>query len=643
MNLHLLNLRPIKDFSRAEKDDLAVSVVSLLDGKPMVVSRYGDLIWDFYPYIPQKNVALSNKVADWRIPLPDGHLLTDLMHVGLLESAKDFIWSLYANPIEGRKRLTMLTLLRRLSDLKHLLRWMARSGISRFSDLDGRALDYVYAAKLTDSGQAVSVERVGSRLRNLEDIYQQRNKLNDALSAHPWPHETASSLAGIKQSWPHRKPKTDFIPDAVAARLAEVALDYVENRSEGILSTLEAADAAELEKKMAGHGPNVFRAARTEVARAAGYKGSIDLTTETFQLRTACYIVINLFSGIRDSEMRSLTENCVAPGKSKDGTTDVMWLHGTIYKTGIRPKRWMVPPVVMEAVRVLSRLTSPLRAKLHRECDDLEVRIPLAVGKVQARLMKRFDTVNQQKNCLFLGETKFKNKEINALSGGNINLSLKRFCADFNILGDDGKSYPLHTHQFRRTYARFVARSELGDLLTLRDHFGHWSIDMTVYYADGGADEYESDIELLEMVTKEKMARQDEIMTSYLDSDSSLANGMHWLKDWRASVRTATNKEELIKQYAGSITLNGTGHSWCVGNARGNGCGGLCVFEAQMCVDCNYGIIGQEHRSAWQGIHGQQLEALALDDMGPGGRARAQTILTYAEKVLQRLDGRENV
>ena len=68
------------------------------------------------------------------------------------------------------------------------------------------------------------------------------------------------------------------------------------------------------------------------------------------------------------------------------------------------------------------------------------------------------------------------------------------------IRGEDGLPYPLHAHQFRRTYARFVARSELGDLLTLRDHFGHWSVDMAALYADG----YEADVELLEMVIKKK-------------------------------------------------------------------------------------------------------------------------------------------
>jgi len=145
------------------------------------------------------------------------------------------------------------------------------------------------------------------------------------------------------------------------------------------------------------------------------------------------------------------------------------------------------------------------------------------------------------------------------------------------------------------------------------------------------------------MITEEKIARQNEVMEGYLDSDAPLANGSHWLKQWRSTVRTAPNKEALIAEYAGSITLNGTGHSWCIGNAKGSGCGGLCVFEAQMCVDCNYGIIGQEHHAVWEGIRDQQKEALALGDMGHSGNARAQEILDYAEKVLRRLDGQGDV
>lgn len=642
MSLHLLDLRPIKEFSSADKANLTVSMTLMPNGTPLVVSCYSDLVWDFYPYIPQENMRLSAKQIDWRIALPDGRLLTDPEHAGLLESTKDFIWSLFADPVEGRKRPTMLTLHTKVRDLIPLLRWMVRLGLTHFADLAGRTLDYVPVAKLGENGKPIAAMSATKRLLVLEDLYRQRDKLNDVLTTHPWPFDSACSLAGLKIGGIHAKPKTEPIPDAVGGRLAEVALDYVQNRSVAILAALQASDAAAQDKASAGDGTKSCVAVRTAAARALGYKGSADLMTEAIRLRTACYIVIDMFSGIRDSEMMSIAENCIAPGKSKDGSTDILWLHGTIYKTGLRPKKWLVPPVVAESVEVLSALTEPLRKRLEQEEHDLETRIGLSIAKEKARLVKRLDLVRKQKGKLFLVlDKRFDGGSVGALTGNTINVDLKRFCADFGILGDHGHPYPLHAHQFRRTYARFIARSELGDLLTLRDHFGHWSIDMTVYYADGGADEYEADTELLEMISQEKMERQGEIMSGYLDSDAPLANGGHWLKDWRASVRTAANKEELIKEYAGTITLNGTGHSWCVGNARGTGCGGLCVFEAQMCVECNYGIIGQEHRSVWQGIREQQQEALALDDMGPGGLARAQTILNYAEKVLRRLDGQE--
>lgn len=642
VSLHLLDMRSIKDFARDDKFNLAVSIAQMPNGTPSVVSRYGDVVWDFYPYIPQENLSASQKRIDWRVLLSDGRLLTDPEHAALLESTKDFIWSLFSDPVEGRKRPVMFTLCSKLYHTRPLLNWMISVGLTRFADLAGRTLEYVPHTKISIKGTLFSPKTTVLRLTVVEDLYHQRDKLNDALPVHPWPHESACSLAGKKQDVAHRKPQTEVIPDVVASRLTEAALDYIQRRSVKILAAIHSCHTAEETLVAAGKGQGSKAWARTTIARDSGFDGAADLTTEAGYLRTACYIVIAIFSGIRDSEMMSIALNCIAHGKSRDGSTDLLWLHGTLYKTGMRSKKWLVPPVVKEAVDVLTRLTAPFHDKMRQEEAEIETHIGLVIATEKTRLMNRLNTVSKHKNKLFLSRSsKLAGTGIAVLAGHSINKNLKRFCAFHGILGEDGQAYPLHTHQFRRTYARFIARSELGDLLTLRDHFGHGSIDMTVYYADGGADDYEVDTELLEMITKEKLSRQNEIMGDYLDSDEPLANGGHWLKEWRSSVRTAANKESLIAEYAGTITLNGTGHSWCVGNAKGTGCGGLCVFEAQMCVDCDYGIIGQEHRPVWQGIHEQQREALALDDMGPGGKARAQNILEYAAKVLCRLDGQE--
>ncbi|WP_221227750.1 site-specific integrase [Rhodocyclus tenuis] len=638
MSMPLLDLRPLKGAAPTEKAIRPVSVAIQPDGTPFVVSRFGDDIWDWYPYLPNANLPPSRKRLDWNITLPDGSLLTDAQHAHLLDAAKDFLWSLFAQPIEGRKRPILRSLITKSFPLILLLRWMVTVGIRRFTDLNGLTLDYASAAKRTKSGVA-SPKTVTARLSILEDMYHQRNKLSDALMAHPWPGEAATSLAGEKQGGIHRRATTAVIPDKTLGQLASAAIDYIRNKAPEILAAAEAVEAAGEKFAASAVSKSWISIHRTEAAREAGYAGTYELIKEVTRLRTACYVLIDMFSGIRDSEMMSLSEGCIWEGSSTDGSVGLMWLHGTIYKTGVRPKRWLVPPIVAEAVRILTRVTASVRRDIEDEKEILAKKLASSSPIQRARLIKRLDIVRNAKFRLFVAK---QGGVANVLCGTRMNKLLKEFCEHCGINDGDGRPYSLYAHQFRRTYAHFVARSELGDLLTLRDHFGHWSIDMTTYYADGGADEYEADTELLEMVSKEKVDRQGKIIGGYLDSDTPLANGGHWLKDWRASVRTAANKEELIKEYAGTITLNGTGHSWCVGNARGTGCGGLCVFEAQMCVECNYGIIGQEHRSAWEGIREQQMEALALDDMGPGGRARSKNILNYAEKVLRRLNGQES-
>jgi integrase len=637
MNYDGLDIRKIKTLRSDEKMQMVVSVNNSMHGR-IIVSRFGDVVWDFYPYIPQENLKASNKVINWGVTLPDGLTLTSPAHSILLESTKDFIWSLFSDPVEGRKRSSMATLIMKFELMQPLLRWMVAQGLNRFQRLDGRTLDYIPIARMSNFGDKnVSEMTLHYRLHILEYLYLQRNKLNDALINHPWPNETAQALSGKKRTSTFRKPTTEVIPDNIANDLARVSIDYIKNRYPTLRDAVRCVNEAVETKKSFQRQAQTN--ARTRTAKDLGFSGMHELKKQIFHFRTACYIVIDLFSGIRDSEMMSLEKQCISRTLSSDRSTEIIWMHGIIYKTGKRPKKWIVPEIVVLAVEVLSEMTEHLRSKLLAERTSLKL-LQANCDQVEKRkkLAKRFHTVDNQSNKLFLSvATKFSN-EISVLSGHKLNLDLKSFCSDHGISTVEGP-YPLHSHQFRRTYARFMARAELGDLLMLRDHFGHASLDMTTYYTEGATDDFDIDTELLEMVSEEKKVRQKEIIRGYLTSDAPLANGAHWLKEWRSAVRTAKNKEQLISEYSETLTLNGTGHSWCVGNSKGMGCGGLCVFEAQLCVDCHYGIIGPEHRPIWSGIRDQQKEVLALNDIGPGGRARTVYILEYAEKVLDRLNG----
>jgi hypothetical protein len=104
------------------------------------------------------------------------------------------------------------------------------------------------------------------------------------------------------------------------------------------------------------------------------YRDLSALTSETILLRTACFIVIGFFSGIRDSEILSLEEGCLVSDTDVDGEA-MLWLHRILYKSADnikgRPVRWLVPPVVARAVGVLEHLTSPLCRQLKEEEEAL--------------------------------------------------------------------------------------------------------------------------------------------------------------------------------------------------------------------------------------------------------------------------------
>lgn len=117
--------------------------------------------------------------------LHDGSRLTDPQHTDLLENTKAFIWSLWADPIDGRKRPTMRSLIAKFKSTIHLLRWMISQGMTRFAHLNGRTLDYVPVAKISAKKAFVSETTLQHRLQVLDDLYLQREKLKDALSVHP--------------------------------------------------------------------------------------------------------------------------------------------------------------------------------------------------------------------------------------------------------------------------------------------------------------------------------------------------------------------------------------------------------------------------------------------------------------------------
>lgn len=620
------------DIGAPEKARLPVSIAIDSEGNHTVISRYEDDVWNFWPYINRENAKDGDKRIIWGIAMPDGSKLTDDHLRDLLTSAKDFIWSLHVDPIEDHQRPNMKTLISNMGNLAFLLRWMVSNGINSFSQLRGRTSEYIIVVRNTPG---IAKSTVMKRLLLVEKLYAQAGKINDFLPEHPWPFESAAILAGMDQRMAHRTPKTLVIPDEIFIRLAKKAIEYIDELGKNILFAHAQAEEAMSRAKAKGNTDAGYICVKgTKVARSLGFEGLRDLHKEMVMLRTACYICVNMFSGLRNSEMMSLNCDCITRTPGIDDSYECIWLHGTIYKTGQRPHKWLVPPIVDRAVKL-----AKLMAVLHQEMFNVEEQALVASKMMDTSAVKRLAEIRQHKEKLFLSIHYSERGPIAVVpSNAAVNKWLKDFCRYCNILDQEGQPWSLATHQFRRTFAFNYARSELGDLLYLKEHYGHWSLDMTMLYVEGGADEYQIDNGLLEEVVRFKQDRQAEILSSYINTDAPLANGDNWLGTWRPMIRTAKNKEELIQELSSTLTLNGTGHSWCAGNAKGGSCGGLCVFEADMCVDCNTALIGPEHLPVWKEIAAQQRAVLEFHDMGVPAKSRARRILDKANQVITKLE-----
>lgn len=85
-----------------------------------------------------------------------------------------------------------------------------------------------------------------------------------------------------------------------------------------------------------------------------------------------------------------------------------------------------------------------------------------------------------------------------------------------------GINWRFTPHQFRRTFAVYAAHSALGDLRYLRQHFKHWSLDMTALYALNEEQDTELYDDIMMTLKNEKIA----IVEHWLDEDALVIGGM---------------------------------------------------------------------------------------------------------------------
>src|SRR5260370_20754271 len=156
------------------------------------------------------------------------------------------------------------------------------------------------------------------------------------------------------------------------------------------------------------------------------------------------------FVGMQASEILSIRTGAIEYRQL--GTTGVSqaYLVGRLFKAaeeGGRLERWLAPDPVVTAVKVLERLSEPLR---------------VASGRNEL-----FLTRNPQYG------------QVVGITNMHINDRIREFAAFNHVRRHGARPWRFSTHQFRKTFARFIARRDRSQLLALANHLKHVSVAMT--------------------------------------------------------------------------------------------------------------------------------------------------------------------
>ncbi|HVW51615.1 MAG TPA: hypothetical protein VHC91_14655 [Trinickia sp.] len=605
-----------RGLSDSERDRLIVSLRKT-NGKLCIVSRFGDSAWWIMNL--NRNVTKSNTKIDF-----------DTLPVAFREQAKAILYRYMRRGASGFARTPAgSSVVRFFRNLKSFLEYLKRVDIHKLSDVTPAACaNYLNAieTKKNKFGKIAYKKSTVAKMWTLVDqVYELSQHTDAPISTYPFSDFNYRSEASRhpkrtrgKKRYDRHDNKTPLMPDDVFSTLFSSAWSIVDDAAR--LFRLESNLQSVRAKSKQNPTRKYVTMLKTPALRDAGFNGSyFDFKARLKSIRIACYIVIASLSGCRIHELAHMQKGGYYSTVEADGER-YWWLRSDSNKTYEGPTEWMVPEAAITAVRVLEEWAAPYQEKIseeiasYREQDVDDVRI----AEAQAH-----------ERSLLLGRDYRNAGQVRTLGTQAINNELKAFAKEC------GLTWIPTTHQFRRKFANYAARSKFGDLRYLRVHFKHWSIDMTLGYALNESQEMALFLEIQDELDNIKAA----VVDSWLDRSEPLAGGYgERLVAWRDSSESVImfeSRSDMVRSIADSTHIRSNGHAWCTADDRD------CVgndFEKTRCgAGCDHAVVGRAHAEIYEGIFGHLKELRSAKDIGPGGRARVKVDLKRCAGILRTL------
>ncbi|MBE0691426.1 MAG: integrase [Anaerolineae bacterium] len=596
----------VRGLTDARRDRLIISSVSV-DGRWRSLSYYCDDEW-------RLNESTTNRFA------ASGILHFSRVPEHYKAVMKQVIYRYIARGRNGCIRPSTSTVAAFFINARSFLQHLEKLKIQRLADVTPLVCKlYVDAAKSTLSrigGTPIKATTLVLRFLAVETLYELSQYTNDPISSEPWPNTSAATLAGLSGSAREilrSQGRTPLIPDDIFSQIFVLAWRIV-SEAKKLLVLRDGMDLIELEHK-GRHSKTISNAKRRYLIENKWVGGLTTFNKSLLDIRTACYIVVASLTGCRNHEIAFIQTGACHRTTDDEGET-YWWMKSRSTKTGEGQTEWMIPEAGVVALQIMERWAKPYQQEIDEEIS-------------RRRLINTSDPeiveCQKHRNALFLSGTLQKDTAVRTLTSVVWRRELRKFMRRNNI------HWKLSTHQFRRKFANYAARSQFGDLRYLRDHFKHWSMDMTLGYALNES----QDLSLFLEIQEEFDALKFEAAAQWLKPNEPLAGGYgRNLINWRNGdeVTIFKDRSAMIKTISESTAIRSNGHAWCT--ADDNLCVGNGGLESTRCANCNNAVIGRKHAPFYQGLYDHLKEALQCTDIGQTGVARVQRDIARCKEVL---------
>ena len=603
----------VSGLSESERDALIISAIQV-DGHWVILSRYGDDIW-----------YLSGFTSNVQAGCKRLHFST--VPESFRAVMKAIIFRYLRRGRSGSVRPGGRTVRSSLDDTIPFLRHLETLKIDHLGVVTPAVCSsYVKACReyrqtRQYKGMPLSPSGLNNRFTAVEFLHELSQYTDDPMFQHPWPGTSAMALAGLTGSGARHKygSKTPLIPDDVFCTLFQQAYQQVE-RGAQLLDLRDELEALACQRKRQ-HIVTIMLAKNRHLD-AHGWEGGLrGFNKALSDLRTACYIVLASTSGCRNHELTNLQIGAHHRTEDDNGTV-YHWMRSRSDKTYTGIHDWMIPEAAVRTLRLLERWAVPYQAIIAAEI-------------VQRRRINPFDPqiaeAQKHRNAIFLSLSTRDGNQVRTLTNYALGEHLQEFAKGC------GLDWVLNSHQFRRKFANYVAHSRFGDLRYLKEHFAHWTLNMSLGYAMDDTWGQHLDLELFMDVQSELEHIKLGVAENWL-GDEPLAGGYgRSIKQWQRDPKNLLifkSHATMLKSIAESTAIRSNGHAWCT--ADNDRCVGNSL-EPTRCGDCDNAVIGLGHARIYHHLYNNMNELQHCPDIGEGGRQRVERDLNRCRDVLGQL------